>query len=441
VDVWAYVISGGPVLPEGNWSWNWPPELNGTYYPYDYSSRGSFSSSFAGCYTVSANAWNNNGSDSDSAYVYVVEVAKLQYWDEISSQWVDITGTLYVVVGDHVVFKAVPNPGGAFWPTGKPVWSGSSGASGTGETVGVGFHTLSSSTNDYKTVTATCGNTVTVNVVVYDFEGVLTPDNDFDYRNQDKYGLEEIVHLTFITDPAGITAAQAGGLEWDNFGAGVVMFGGSDGTATYDACASGGYVTFFLSILSGPSKLAYRSYYKDVITPSGTRMTRVNPNNVYHIQGLASAGIKLYYWLDPKNVSFTYLTFGEGSCPSTNVSGFYLKCEPWFGLTPPTNSYPNGTQQGGHPQNTFGDILGGNIITGCRVNLPDYAFTGAANPYAAGSLTWNIPTQYIDDTGSRNTFGSNSSQVSTYQANGDATQTKSSAQPGSAALNDEDSGY
>jgi hypothetical protein len=81
-----------------------------------------------------------------------------------------------VLVGHSVSFQAVPTPNGSGWPAGWPVWSGSSGASGTGPTCSVTFSTLSSSTSNYYTVTATCGNTyATVNVIVYDLFPILTP--------------------------------------------------------------------------------------------------------------------------------------------------------------------------------------------------------------------------------------------------------------------------
>lgn len=363
--------------------------------------------------------------------VTIVKVDKIQY-DDPDSGWTDITGTLYVMYGTSVQFKAIPNPSGASWPSVKPVWGGTSGASGTGETTLVTFYSMSSSTSDYKTITAECGNTVTENIIVYHFVGDFTPSDDFSGRSHIKYGLEETVALDFIIDPTGVSASQAGGLEWTKTGVGDISNAGNDGTADYDAEENPGNVTFRLTVKSGPSKGKYQWYSKTVVPPSGTRMTRVN-TKVWHIQGYASAGIALYYWLDPKTVSFTNLDFGEDSCPSTNVSGFYLTCEPW-------NSYPNGNQVAAHTQNTFGDISDGNITDGCRVVINDEASTGAANPYAAGSFTWSIPTQYIDDTSTRNTFGSNSTQVATYQANGDATQAKG-GQSDSAALNDATSGY
>lgn len=103
--------------------------------------------------------------DTDSDTVTVVEVDKVQY--QSGESWVNITDTLYVMQGTTVTFKPVPSPGAASWPSGKPVWGGTAGATGTASTKAVTFNTLSSKLTDFKTVTAECGNTVTVNVIVY----------------------------------------------------------------------------------------------------------------------------------------------------------------------------------------------------------------------------------------------------------------------------------
>ncbi len=381
-----------------------------------------------------------NGSDDSwkqSSVVTVVKVDIIQY-DDTDNGYTNIEFPLFVRIGTTVTFKAIPLPSDASWPSGKPVWGGTSGASGSGETTDVTFSTLSSTLTDYKTVTAECGNTETADIVVFDFEGTFTPGDNFDDRSTEYYGIEELVALSFETDPWSVTAGQAGGLEWtkgsDSQPGSVSNVDIDYGTADYDAEESPGTVWLKLTIKSGPSKGSWEGYQKDVILPTGTRLTRVNPNNVYHIQYTASAGIKLYYWLDPKNVSFKYLTFGEGSCPSTNVSGFFLKNEPWLDWPPPTNSYPNGTQVAGHPPWTLGAILGGNITTGCRVSGPDYSCTGVADPWAAGSFTYVIPTEYGDDTTSRHQFGTKT-KVATYDVNGKATNTKG-LQSGEAALND-----
>ena len=106
-------------------------------------------------------------SDSISSYPFtVVKVDKIQYWDP-DTHYTDITGTLYVCVGTTVPFRAVPDPSTSYWPTGKPVWGGTAGASGSEIGIkSVEFNTVSSTLSDYKTVTAECGNTVTVYVKI-----------------------------------------------------------------------------------------------------------------------------------------------------------------------------------------------------------------------------------------------------------------------------------
>ena len=310
------------------------------------------------------------GSSSKTITIYVVEVDVIQY-DDPDIGYTNIVFPLYVYKGTTVNFKAIPAPSGASWPSGKPVWGGTSGASGTGSTTSVTFNTLSSSLSDYKTVTAECGNTVTANVVVFDFEGVFTPEDNFSGRHTMYYGIEEKVALSFDTDPWSVTSGQAGGLEWTKGSGsqpGIVSNADIDyGTADYDAGATNGTVWLILTIKSGPYKGKWEGYQKDIILPSGTRMTRATAN-VKHNYGSASAGIALYYWLDPTNVSFKYLNFGEGSCPATSATGIYITAPP-----------------GNHPQNGPVGILGGNSTTGCKVNATDYAWT-ERNPWAPGVI-------------------------------------------------------
>ncbi|MDY7011783.1 MAG: hypothetical protein SVV80_13680, partial [Planctomycetota bacterium] len=106
------------------------------------------------------------GTDSDT--VTVVKVDKIQY--QSGENWIDVSETLYVSIGTTVTFKAIPDPAAASWPGGKPVWGGTSGASGTGETKDVTFNAVGN-----KTVTAECGNTVTANVIVVEVASLL-PD-------------------------------------------------------------------------------------------------------------------------------------------------------------------------------------------------------------------------------------------------------------------------
>ena len=191
------------------------------------------------------------------------------------------------------------------------------------------FDTTSTSATDYKTVTAECGNTETVNVVVYEFEGTFQPDDPFTGRSLDRWGLEEEVDLEFTTTPTGITATQARGLEWTWSGAGELTNMGPDGTANYDARHVEAGVVFRLKIVAGASAGSSEFYWHDVIKPTGTRMTRkYMPGIHWHEYQKCTVGLSLYYWLNPTDVSFENLKFGEGECFATEVEGYYLKCEP-----------------------------------------------------------------------------------------------------------------
>ena len=102
-------------------------------------------------------------STSASADLAVVEIEKLQY-SLGGGAYADVTATLYVSKGGSITFKAIGNPTGG-WPSSKPAWSGSAGATGTGETKTVTFNTAGTCT-----VSAECGNTITANVTVVEVE-------------------------------------------------------------------------------------------------------------------------------------------------------------------------------------------------------------------------------------------------------------------------------
>ena len=68
-----------------------------------------------------------------------------------------------------VHFKALPKPAGASWPSGQPVWSGTAGVTGTGDTKSKTFSTVPPGPASYYTVVAaSCGIEVTVKVYVTD---------------------------------------------------------------------------------------------------------------------------------------------------------------------------------------------------------------------------------------------------------------------------------
>jgi len=349
--------------------------------------------------TASDSPLAKDTNQTDSATVTVVKVDKVQYNDP-DDGYKNVSGILYVMKGTTVTFKAIKDPADANWPDEKPAWSGTSGATGTGETISVTFNTLSSSLTDFKTVIAECGNTVTVNVIVYSLGRFHIPEDNFTGRALTTYGVRELMDIGFTTNPAGITAAQIGGLKWSQPAGNGDLTDNGDGTGTYRCRVIADSVTLRLTIQSGLSKGKYVEMGLSVIAPSGTRMTRFN-TNVWHKQNMASSGIALYYWLEPKTSSFKNVNFGESSCAATNVAGFYLANPPF------------------HKENTFGSIMWGNVATGCRVSAEDHAGSAVPAWPGGGTYKWPIKTQYIH-AGARYDFGGLSIHTATHQANGDS---------------------
>lgn len=183
---------------------------------------------------------------------------------------------MYVFLTTTVTFKVVAADSNSPCADASISWGGTSGASGTGASITVTFGNASSPPTDYKTVTATCGNTVTVNVVVYDLRGILTPADNFPGRSQSTYGLNEDVALSFETIPAGLTD-KIGRLEWSvaEGGVGGITGATESGTGTYNAGANPGDSKLDLTVLDCPSDGLYARYLRTVIAPNGGTCVRV----------------------------------------------------------------------------------------------------------------------------------------------------------------------
>jgi hypothetical protein len=336
------------------------------------------------------------------------QVSKIQY--QSGSSFVDITGTLYVLKGTAVTFKAIPNPSTATWPSGRPIWGGSSGATGTGPTKTVTFNTVSSSTSDYKTVTASSGNTITVNVVVYDLIGVLTPEDNFNGRSLIRFGLEERIALSYTVSPA-VTTTQIGGLQWKILSGGGTVAATTGGAVTYTAPEFAGAVILNLEIQAGPSKGGGPSENIVIVAPSGAYMTKVAGTDLKHVYNSWSVGFLGNIYLLPKDVSFKNLYFYEGA--TLGVGSGWLSN---------FNNYP-------HPQSTFSrPIISGNILTGCQVYAEDDAYSGVkfatnTDPYANGVWYWDIPWYYLTSSNTAVNF-TTARQNHTSDPNGTAVITK-----------------
>ena len=355
------------------------------------------------------------------------QVQKIQYQEPGSSNFIDITGTLYILKGTSVTFKAIPNPPNSTFPSGSPAWSGTSGASGTGATISVTFNTASSSTSDYKTVIASSGNSITVNAVVYELIGTLNPQEYFFSRSNARYGLAEKVNLGFIASP-NITAQQIGGLQWKIVLGQGILNNTVNGVDVYTAPETAEGVTLKLELLAGPSKMLGPSYDKTIVAPSGALIRR-HPNDptVWHCQGFCSAGFFAEFRLEPKDVSFSNLFFREGFVMPSIATGYYF-----------------GSRTYAHSATPFmTPISDCNIYLGCKA-FEDRVWTGRGYPpFSYGEFEWRIPLLYafvndLDPTINRERPFDIGVHYQTADSAGTATIQKNQAGPFSALVNDPD---
>jgi hypothetical protein len=349
------------------------------------------------------------------ASVAVVSVQKIQYKTPGTSTYVDITGTQYVLKGTTVEFKAIPDPATATFPSGQPVWSGTSGATGTGVTKSVPFNTASSSSTDYKTVIATAaGPPKTVNVIVYDLDKAFAPVDTWAGRAETTFGLKELVNLSITITPSGVTSTQAGGLEWSIVsGTGTLeSHADNNGTGSFTAPASPGNTTLKLNVLSGPSKDKNITQDVTTIKPSGTRLVKADGRR--HVHNIVDAGFTAIVYLDPTNVSFKNITISEDTCPAVTAGYF-------SGVVSP------------HPASTQPNlVLACNATTGCRGFFLDKIYMGypgnppSPTPVTVGTWTWTIPW-YYDNPGGDPVPWFTVDQVLTSDTSGNGTTSKGGA--------------
>jgi len=319
---------------------------------------------------------------SKSASVTVTAgIDRIQY--QSGSDFVDVEGTLYVLNGTTVTFKAIPKPENATFPSGKPVWSGTSGISGTGQTKSVTFNTTSTSSTDYKTVIATAGVSITVNVVVIELTGVLTPDDNFAGHSTTRFGIHEHLTLGFTVTPTGLTAEQIGGLQWQKTsGSGELANAPTNGTGSFNVADSPGSATLQLKLLQGPSKESGPVSNLTVVAPSDGYVLKQPLSGIRHFQNYWSCGFLGNVYVLPNDVSFYNLFFREDDVGAT-ASG-------WL-------SFLNGqSHDPGSPQGILNGIGGG------LVNGDDQVFSGKYSdsnhgPYATGQVAWAIPWTYSVD--------------------------------------------
>jgi len=347
-------------------------------------------------------------------------VNKIQY--QGATGFVDIPATLYVLKGTSVTFKAIPAPDGSVWPANTPTWGGV--ASGTGATTAVAFNTLSTSATDFKTVTAALGNTITVNVVVYDINPIAKPADQFSpTRSQTTYGIGETVNLSFTTSPSGVTPDS---IQWTVVGGGIVN------ANTYTASPTPGAVTLTLRLTTGPSLGVSRSLNPQVIAPStGSELNFDGTDQKYHLQNTTSAAFYGYFIASsPTSVSFAKVKIREVDVTAFTATGMLASFAGLYhktGTTTPSTTldwsplfYDNTLKVwrvgSSTPANDLADAVGFKLAP----DKTKYGVTG----YAAGSAIYKIPWNYQVTGGSDTKFDTVIHDSEVVDNTGAATQSK-----------------
>jgi outer membrane protein OmpA-like peptidoglycan-associated protein len=263
--------------------------------------------------------------------------------------------------------------------------------------------------------------------------GVLTARDNFAGRSVTRYGVGETIDLSFFSLPPR-PAVDFGGLEWHLVSGGGKLTAGVTpvGIATYTAPATAGAVQLELRVASGATAGRVISLHAiTIVIPDGVRITEL-PGTAPNFGGTIpagtwGAGFLGNVFVDPKDVSFQGVVFGEGTKAGVvKPAGSFMTLGPitFAGIV--------------HPANTFGPAHGGNAVTGTRVSPPpDNIFSGARAPTGslfglptcgASDFLWAIPWEFSVAGGPRTPFTTaNHHQTSTFFCN--ATIEKAGAGP------------
>lgn len=225
--------------------------------------------------------------------------------------------------------------------------------------------------------------------------GTLTPSDDFAGRSATRFGVGEVIDLDFVSFPSR-PAGDFGGLEWHLAAGAGKLAGITDvGTGAYTAPDAAGVVRLELRVAKGATAgRVVSSHAIAIVLPSGVRMTEVPGTAPDFAGGIPAgtwgAGFMANVFVDPRDVSFRGVVFGEGT-----VAGV---------VTPP-GSFLSARAGIVHPANTFGPGHGGNATTGTPVSPPvdNIASFGGVTPRqllgknfcGTSDFLWAIPWEFI----------------------------------------------
>jgi hypothetical protein len=236
--------------------------------------------------------------------------------------------------------------------------------------------------------------------------GVLTPRDNFAGRSTRRLGVGEVIDLDFFSFPPR-PAADFGGLEWHLATGGGTLAAVTDaGTATYTAPGTPDVVVLQLRVARGVTAgRVISTHALTIVAPNGVRITEV-PGTAPNFSpggaipaGTWGAGFQGNVFVDPRDVSFQGVVFGEGTVPA---------------VVAPSGSFLSGFAGLVHPLNTFGPAHGGNATTGTPVSPPvDNIFSGSRAPATTlagvplcgvSDFLWAIPWEFSVAGGPRTRF-------------------------------------
>ena len=373
--------------------------------------------------------------------IVVVVVDRIQY-NDAQNGWTNVPSPLYILTGQSVAFKALPSPADASFPSGYPVWGGTSGASGTGNTTTVHFSALSASTSDSKTITATCVNSIkSAGAVVFDLIPLAIPiDTSVPNHHPTHIGIAEKINLSYTVIPSGLSQSQIGSPSWAIDGGGDIL---STNPYQYQAGLTAGGTTFTLKITVGPSATGSRSFKELIVAPTlAYQINRGKSSGIfaYHDNNTASIGFLGYVCVSPNNVSFKYVETRETDCTPTTATGCLSTLAhsyhmgganpieaPWNPLFFDNVSYVNTWRIGAWDNVGFGPI---------PPDFTKYPSTG----YGPGSISYQIPYTFHASNGTSGVYSVPSLinsilHTGKVDADGTASETKAAVSV-SAAAND-----
>lgn len=216
----------------------------------------------------------------------------------------------------------------------------------------------------------------TVEVKVVKLTPVFTPKDNFAGRSLSRFAIAEEIDLNFTVEPPSITAAEIGGLEWEQLSGNGVLETDSnnEGVAEFRAATTPGSVTLKLSVVNGPMAGQGPTRTIEVILPSGVRFIQAPGTGIAHVQNIFSVGLFATPYLLPRDASFDHLLIREESIKA-EADGYFLQDKGKL-----------------HEMGRWHGVGPGNITDGCRVNLRDsVAILSNNTPHTEGNFRWLIP--------------------------------------------------